>query len=211
MWAWPTPHHLVPGISTPIEEGETVGAGGAVRFTRNGFAVTVAPDSIDRSLGDRAETRIAMNWRLPRMTTRGGRVTAFSPPARPTVRIQSFFARRGRATSPSGYGRGTTAEDVAGGRLAPRSTTLGFHEGSHGLAFVEFLETHPVPRFTGAVGMTAAQFRAAGAQWDRDLRDYSRQINRFSEQAVDCVGTTIDQFEQARAGAGVHIRLVCGP
>jgi hypothetical protein len=181
----------------------------------NGFSVAIAPDSTDPGLGDRAETRIDINWRLPGYQWQGQgaqkRVTSFNPPAAPTVGIRTFFGSRVTAASPSGYGRGTTPEDIAGGRITPRSTSLGFHEGSHGLAFVQFLEANPAPRFTGAVGMTEAQFLAARDQWQADLRDYSRRIQRFSELAVDCVGTTIDQFEQARAGPGVAIRVVCGP
>jgi hypothetical protein len=216
MWAWPTPHHLEPGISTPIQEGRTVDVlTGAVQFVTNGFAVAIEPDSTDPGLGDRAETRIDVNWQLPgyQWQGQGGqrRVTSFNPPPEPTVRIRTFFGSRVTAASPSGYGRGTTPEDIAGGRITPRSTSLGFHEGSHGLAFVQFLEANPAPRFTGAVGMTEAQFLAARNQWQADLRDYSRRIQRFSELAVDCVGTTIDQFERARAAPGVAIRVVCGP
>ena len=59
--------------------------------------------------------------------------------------------------------------------------------------------------------MTEAQFIAARNRWQADLRDYSARIKRFSELGVDCVGTTIDQFERARAAAGVAIRVVCGP
>jgi hypothetical protein len=59
--------------------------------------------------------------------------------------------------------------------------------------------------------MTEAQFIAARNQWAADLRDYLTRIRRFSELAVDCVGTTIEQYERARAGAGAAIRIVCGP
>jgi Domain of unknown function (DUF4157) len=216
MWAWPTPHHLEPGTSTPIEEGRSADVlTGEVQFMTNGFSVSIDPDTTDRSLGDRAETRIDLRWVLPgyQWQPQGGhrRITSFTPPAAPTVHIQTFFGPSVTAAGRSGYGRGTTPEDVAGGRVTPRSTSLGFHEGSHGLAFVQFLESNPVPRFTGTVGMTEAQFIAARSQWQTDLRDYSARIKRFSELAVDCVGTTIDQFERARAAAGVAIRVVCGP
>jgi hypothetical protein len=217
MWAWPTPHHLEPGISTPIEEGHSADVfTGAVQFVTNGTSVTIDLDSTDASLGARAETRIdiggaavpAYQWQQQGAQRR---ITAFDPPVAPTVHIQTFFGPDVNAASRSGYGRGTTAEDIAGGRVTPRSTSLGFHEGSHGLAFVQFLESNPLPRFTGAVGMTEAQFRAAGRRWQADLHDYSDRITRFSELAVDCVGTTIDQFNRAGAAAGVAIRIVCGP
>lgn len=217
MWAWPTPHHLEPGISTPIEEGRSADVlTGAVQFMTNGVSVTIDPDSTDASLGNRAETRIDIGgaavpgyqWQQQGAQKR---ITSFNPPTTPTVHIQTFFGPNATAAGRSGYGRGTTPEDIAGGRVTPRSTSLGFHEGSHGLTYVQFLEANPLPRFTGAVGMTEAQFIAAGNRWRADLRDYSTRITRFSELAVDCVGTTIDQFERAGAAAGVRIRVVCGP
>lgn len=217
MWAWPTPHHLEPGISTPIEEGRSADVlTGAVQFMTNGISVTIDPDSTDPGLGARAETRINIGGAaVPayRWQQRGAqrRITAFDPPVAPTVHIQTFFGPNVSAASSSGYGRGTTPEDVAGGRVTPRSTSLGFHEGSHGLSYVQFLEANPLPRFAGAVGMTEAQFIAAGHRWQADLHDYSDRITRFSELAVDCVGTTIDQFGRAGAAAGVVIRVVCGP
>ncbi|MGE5603433.1 MAG: hypothetical protein ACM30E_10295 [Nitrososphaerales archaeon] len=217
MWAWPTPHHLEPGFSTPIAEGRAVNiATGNVEYAVNGFAATIAPDTVDQALGNRAETRIAINWRLPgyQWQMQGGqkRITAFDPPAAPTARIQTFYGPGVTAASQSGYGRGTTREDVAGGRVTPRSTTVGFHEGSHGLAFEEFLQANPAPQFTGRVGMTEAQFLAARNQWETALRAYSTRITAFSRRLVDCVGApTIDQFEQAHAQAGVRIRIVCVP
>ncbi len=213
MWAWPTPHHLEPGISTPIAQGRGIDVvTGNVMFAINGFDVTIVPDTIDNRLGNRAKTGIDLHWHLPGYQWKGRqrRITSFNAPPPVTVRIQTKFGPNVTATSSSGYGRGTTPEDIAGGRVTSRSISLGFHEGSHGLAFVAFLEANPAPRFTGRVGMTETQFRAAITQWERALRNYSRRIKAFSMRRVDCVGTTIDQFDQARAAAGVAVRIVCG-
>ena len=216
MWAWPTPHSLEPGISTPIAEGRAVDVvTGHVTFATNGFDISIVPDVIDPRLGSRAETRIDINWQLPgyQWQWQGGqkRITAFNAPPPVTVRIQTFYGPHVTAASRSGYGRGTTPQDIAGDRVTTRSTSLGFHEGSHGLAYVEFLEANPAPQFTGRVGMTEAQFQAARNQWANDLRDYSRRIRAFSTRFVDCVGTTIDQYNQARAAAGIAVQIVCGP
>lgn len=83
-----------------------------------------------------------------------------------------FYAPGATASSRSAYGRGTTPEDIAGGQVTPRSTTLWFHAGSHGLAYLEFLRNNPAPRFTGAVGMTRRQFTTAIDRWVSDLRQY---------------------------------------
>lgn len=216
MWAWSTPHHLELGISTPIAEGRSADIlTGEVGFAANNIQIAIVPDGSDPSLGDRAETRINIHWEAPRYhweaRGRSRIVTSIDPAPAPTARIQTFFGDRVTAASTSGYGRGTTPEDIAGGRVTPRSTSVGFHEGSHGLDYVEFLQNNPPPQFTGRVGMTVQQYEAAITQYRNAWRDYQRRANEFSETRTDCVGTTIDQFEQARAAARTTITLVCPP
>jgi hypothetical protein len=61
-------------------------------------------------------------------------------------------------------------------------TSLGFHEGHHGLDFVEFLESNPPPTFTGAVGQTNAQFNAAILRWNRAWAAYEADASRFTRR-----------------------------
>ena len=206
MWAWQTAHHMERGITTPIAEGRTVNRRGNVSFVTNGFNVTIAPDGINRRLRAGARTSFSLSLGAPRFRNPG-----FDPPPRPTVRIQTVFGRRANAAVISGYGRGTTAEDIAGGAITPRSTSLGFHEGAHGLSYVEFLEKNPPPVFTGTARMTRSQFNAELRRWRRAWSDYGDALNNFSTAQVDCVGTTIDQFHLAGAAAGVRVNLECGP
>ncbi|ABA58324.1 hypothetical protein Noc_1858 [Nitrosococcus oceani ATCC 19707] len=216
LWAWQTPHHMEQFISTPIPEGRVADKlTGAVNFSTNGFDVSIMPDALDPALGNHAETRQNIQGgriNYQRQSRRGRRiVTNFNGPGTPAVTIQTFYGRGVTAASPSDYGRGTTPEDIAGGRVTPRSTSLGLHEGSHGLDYIDFLETNPAPQFTGAVGMTEAQFRAAIRQYQRDLRDYANRMEEFSTRRTDCVGTTIDQFDQANGAAGAQVIIQCGP
>lgn len=214
MWAWLTSHSTVAGISTPIAAGRTPAARtGVVSFASNGFQITIAPDRTSPSMRNRAETTVDLSWgRISARLGREGRrtvVTRITGPPTPTARIQTTYGRGVSATSTSGYGRGTTAADVAGGAVDPRSTELGFHEGTHGLDYVAFLESHAPPVFTGAVGDTAAEFRAALTQWRSDVRAYAEDIDRDSEVRTDCVGTTIDDFNRSRAGRGQRVTLAC--
>lgn len=204
MWAWRIPHRSEPGISTPIPEGEDVDLQtGNVSLSINGFDVVIAPDETDQGLNNGGETRIDLRWQTPgfrfERTGRQTVVTSFTPPPQPTVRIQTFYAPGVTASSQSAYGRGTTPEDVAGGQVDPRSTTLGFHEGSHGLDYLEFIRNNPAPQFSGAVGMTRNQFRDAVNSWVSALRQYNADLESFSIQHTDCVGTTIDQHNQGAA------------
>jgi hypothetical protein len=95
--------------------------------------------------------------------------------------------------------------------VTPVSTTLRFHEGSHGLDFVEFLENNPPPRFNSAVGMTAAEFRTAIADWRAATTQYANDINAFSTRDTDCVGITIDDVNKTNARRGQQVVLECGP
>jgi hypothetical protein len=214
MWAWQEPHQLLPGISTPVPEGRDVDLTGSVNVPVQGLSVSILPDAPDPTLGDRAKTRIDMRWSTPRFqwTAQGGVhvVTTVDPLPTPTATIQTFFGPQVRPSSQSGYGRGTTPEDVAGAAVDPRSGTVGFHEGQHGLDFVEFLQTNPLPAFGGHVGMTQQQFQAANQQWSAAMSAYKAQAEAFSTARTDCVGVTIDEFEQGRA-VGAQITLVCPP
>jgi len=216
LWGWPEPHRLEPGFSTPIAEGRAVDPlTGNVSFGSSGFAVTIEPDITDPAIAAGAETKVAVNWITPVYSweERGGArvVTSFTPPPPVTVNIRTHYAPGVSASDRSAYGRGTTSEDVAGGRVTPRSTSLGFHEGAHGLAFLEYIAAHPAPAFTGAVGMTETEFKAAVTTWTDALRQYNRELVAFSLAQVDCVGTTIDAHHAAEAAAGETITAVCRP
>jgi hypothetical protein len=197
MWAWQMPHHIEPGITTPIAVGRTVDPRtGRVKFRVGRFDVSILPDATDNGLLTPGKTN-----RRPRFVVPGGRggriITRVNPVARPTVEIWTAFRPGVSPQARAGYGRGTTPEDVAGGRVSPRSTTLGFHEGSHGLAFLEFLAANPAPTFTGAVGMTQAAFRAEQRAFRAACTAYIAQLTDFSIRVADCVGLTKEQFEQA--------------
>lgn len=215
MWAWPTPHHQVAGITTPIPEGLTANAATRnVEFNANGFAVTIAPDIVSTALQTSGETGITIKWPASgsyRWQSQGGkkRVISFVGPQPPAVRIQTSYRPGVQASGPSGYGRGTTPQDRAGGQVNSAATSLGFHEGSHGLAYVEYLNRNPPPVFGGKVGMTVGEFKAAIAAWQREQAAYTAKINDHSLEAVDCVGTTIDQYHKAHAAPGKKVKLVC--
>jgi hypothetical protein len=189
------------GISTPVPGAATRQADGAVSTTINGMSVVIEQDT-----GGGAETHtsvrtervpaeIRFNWN----TDRAGRVTDFTPnPVAPqlTVRIKTTFAPGENAQTPSGYGKGTTPADKAAG-----TTTLGFHEGSHGTDYLAFLGSHPYPVFRGRVGDTQQAFQQAVAAWNTATRAWHDDMHRESVDKTDCVGSpTIDQFHANQAG-----------
>jgi len=84
----------------------------------------------------------------------------------------------------SAYGRGTTDEDKKTG-----NTSLEFHETRHAEDYKAYLDSHPLPVFTGKEGMTEAEFRDAVNKYGEELKKYSEQASQTSEQSTDCVGT----------------------
>lgn len=213
-WAWLDPAVVLPGISTPVPVGsQAQPVSGAVDVSTATIAVSVVPDDSDPGLGQRAETRLDMRWRVPAMRweARGRQhvVTSVDPVTRPTATIQTFYGRGITATSRSGYGRGTTTEDVAGAAVAPRGGTVGFHEGEHGRDLLHFMQNNRPPVFGGRVGMTVAQFHAASEAWQRAMRAYQSRATQDTLVHTDCTGhPTIDDWERGRAG-GRRVRLVC--
>jgi hypothetical protein len=212
LWAWKTPHHMEPGISTPIAEGRTVDLSGNVVVATNGFNITILPDQYVPVLATPAETNVKITWsqiKFKHELSGQQLVTHVDPLTTPTAQIQTTYRQGVNQASSSGYGRGTTKEDVAGGAVDSRSTTLGFHEGMHGLAMMEYLEHHPPPQFGGTARMTKAAFQTKAAQYTAACNAYMAAMQNFHIRNVDCVGTTIDQFGQAHASA--QIVLKCGP
>lgn len=216
MWAWQIAHHTESGITTPIPEGHSADQfTGDVNLTLNGLRITIARDQFnDGSVRGGAETSFDLQvTSRPRYQwqARGRRriITQFDPLPDAAATIQTRYAPRSNAASTSAYGRGTTPQDIAGGRVTPHSTSLGFHEGSHGLDYLEFIRNNPAPQFTGTVGMTEIEFLAAAQQLERAWRAYRQRLNAFSLRNTDCVGTTIDQHNQAQARRGTRVVRVC--
>jgi len=95
----------------------------------------------------------------------------------------------------SGYGRGTTPEDIAN-----KATGLRFHEGSHGEDYINFVRNNPLPVFVGKNGDTVRAFKNAQQSYLDALSAWGKKIKNLSQRQTDCVGKTIDQFHKGEAG-----------
>lgn len=104
--------------------------------------------------------------------------------------IQTKYASSAKATDTSGYGRGTTDADIAAG-----NTTLGFHESCHREDYLTFLKNNPLPSFTGAVGMTTAQFALAKKKYSDEYDAFFVKMDAFTEKQTDEVGYKKSEFD----------------
>jgi hypothetical protein len=179
-------------ISTPVPQEAVFQNAGGAALVVGGVGVTLLPDvHLRRAQGtSAAETNIELQTAGGTWRSRAGRITEFKPPIA-TATIQTRFNPGASQSDQSGYGKGTTPEDIAAGH-----TTLRFHEGSHGSDYLAFFHQNPFPTFNGRIGMTEREFLAAERQFATEVTDYRNRMTRFSELQTDCVGRTIEEFRR---------------
>lgn len=177
-------------ISTPLPEGATMLRNGSATIQIGQVRVRILPDRKTKNpkMRGRAETVFNLRWQAPgHRIGRDGRVNKILGLPSITMTIQTTYGQGVTATSGSGYGRGTTPEDIQAGQ-----TSLGFHEGRHGTDFLDYLQNNPLPVFTGAEGMTHREYREAWQEFDRAMHTYRTQMEQYSLHSTDCVGTRPD-------------------
>jgi hypothetical protein len=189
----------IPGTTVAIPLGQSPDPlTGDIRFNYNGYNVTMRADGAQRENGAQTHADFTQNNIAYLYNTSNNRITSFTSPATPSLTIWTDYGPDVTSRSGSGYGRGTTAEDV---RLG--NTSLGYHERSHSRDFLNFLANTAPPVFRGTVGMTVRQFRAAITAYHNTLA----RITRISELSTDCVGSpTIVQYHAAH---GTRTTVTC--
>jgi hypothetical protein len=179
-------------ITTPLDINTPFDAGGVAHPVVPGFDVDVLPDTTtnDESYKEQADTTIAIdpNPVFPHThdVSDAGLVTRMDPPGKLRVTIRTIYGPGASRSEQSLYGRGTTPEDISAGR-----TTVGFHEGNHGLDYLEFLRNNPPPQFGGQVGQSADDYKRADQRFQQEVQAYVDRVIRFSQQRTECVGKPI--------------------
>lgn len=186
----------VAGISSPVPYRAKV-AGGIASHQIGAASLTILQDttSTDTKMQDKAKTEIrfpplATGTNLVDWVSQGGKIKSFTFNVDiNSLTIQTTYGPGTSATVPSGYGRGTTKDDKA-----DKTTTLGFHEGRHGVDFIRYLGDHPYPTFKFKTGIKVSAFRAGLKQYT----DYIKAMSKHSAHETDCVGSpTIDESNLA--------------
>ena len=178
-------------ITTPLGIETPVGADGVAHPVIPGFDVNVAPDTTSQQeqYRNQAHTGLGMDASpaVPdAFVDSNNIVQSTTVPGNIRMTIQTTYGPGADPSGPSGYGRGSTPEDIAAGQ-----TSLRFHEGHHGLDLLEFLRTNPAPRFGGQIGMTQTQWRQAEEQFRQDTEAYYQRAIDFTVQRTECVGRAV--------------------
>lgn len=183
-----------PPITTPLPEEAVRNPTGAADMESGGVSITILPDQHSKKkifIKGRevaAHTRAIMNWKTPaNYDTENGKISRIDPVPQPTLKIWTTYGPGSTSESKSAYGKGTTPEDIQAGK-----TSLGYHEGSHGLDYMEYVKNNPVPQFQGKEGMTVREYKQAAADYHQQMKKYYQDLLDYSEQLTDCVGTKAD-------------------
>jgi hypothetical protein len=187
------------GTSSPVPFSATVAADGSAAARIGAIDVTIQPDqtTTDPKMANRAETTFLPSFSTPGATTKNGLVDTVNPIPPVTLTMVTTYGSGASATDKSAYGRGTTAQDIATG-----NTSLGFHEGNHGIDFLRFMANRKQPIFAGAKGMTVAQFTAAQNAYKAAWNAFFAEMGHLSVHNTDCVGQT--------GLAPNEVKVVCG-
>ncbi len=184
-------------ISTPTQAGAGVDPlSGNMVMTIGGVNIVIQPDVRGATGSDtRADLTLSPPGIPGYKTDSKGIVTDFlgySPTA--TLTIVTSYQAGVKPEDISGYGRGTTPEDIRN-----KATALRVHEGSHGEDYINFVRTNPMPVFTGKVGDKKADFEQAKTDYLKALSDWGKKLTAVKKQ-TDCVGKTIDEFHKGEKG-----------
>ena len=187
-----SPSQQVPGISTPIPAGMNPTPAGDFEITINGAKLIIKPDTHSRRKGKDAKTQcnLVKGGVISGIKTDKAKIVSFNGPSQLVMTIQTTYQKNASDSDTSSYGRGTTAADKTAG-----ATSLGFHEGNHGIDYLGYLQANPLPVFSGAAGMSMRDFKKSAAKYKTELEKYFKDMNHSSELNTDCVGTTKDQAQ----------------
>lgn len=132
------------------------------------------------------------------------KVISFTKPTF-VVTIQSKYVNVPNTTvlnlnGASAYGEGTRKTDTG------KNTTIQYHESRHGQSFLKFIKNNPFPVFTGKIGMTPDEFKAACDKFEKEKDEYKDKEETNNINAVDCVGEkTIDQYRHTNQCSAISV------
>lgn len=176
---------LSPPSSFEIAMGVSLGELPITMKTESGWTLKVLADTYteDETIvpKGKAKTFLKPPKMLVRWTARSGKAENIREDK--TFFIQTVYGSGAGRTSPSGYGRGTTEEDIK-----REMTTLAHHEGSHAMDLVDFLMKNPPPRFGGSGGMDISSVEEEGRRYRTAVDDFIKKALEFSSKMTDCVG-----------------------
>lgn len=182
--------HSTPGvqreISTPLPEGVKPDEKSEVaNFPIGSFKVEIRPDrkatEEENIAADHAHTSGSIDAVVAYERNKSSNKITKARISK-TLIIQTIYGAEATSKGDSGYGRGFIKSDRDKG-----NKSLGFHEGNHGIDFMEYIKTHPFPEIVIKKPVTDAEFATLKAEWDIKHKAYVDDMLATSKKNTDDV------------------------
>lgn len=183
------PVHAAPGVqrdtSTPLPEGVVPDEKSKVATFRVGdFTVIIKPDrkakKKDKVAPNAARTSFKIPYTLKPIKNKKGKIESVVITKK--LEIQTIYGSKANAEDLSAYGKGHIKSDVDAG-----NDSLGFHEGSHGQDFLNYIATQPFPEILIESPVTQAQYNKLKAEWKKEYKKFVQGMQKDSEDKTDNV------------------------
>lgn len=204
--------------STSLEVGAVATNEGGFTLQFQNIKIVVKPDVFNSSevAADEAHTELkridseayktkpGFNWGQDQKVSSMG----FTPSVPQLIyKVETHYGPQSDPSFSSGYGVGTRPEDSTGNKL------IRFHEGTHGTVFIQFIKDNisknSFPVFDGKLGDNKDDFGKKVDVYERKVLAFDQMLKDAvdaSEQQVDCVGKTIEQYHTEK---GTTSKLKC--
>jgi hypothetical protein len=185
----PATAHNTPGvqreISTPLPEGVKPDEKSEIaKFPVDSFKVEIRPDrkatEADNIAPDHAKTKGDISTYISFHKDSKSKITKAT--ISKTLIIETIYGANATSKSDSGYGRGHIKADKDKG-----NKSLGFHEGNHGIDFMNYIKTHPFPEIVIKKPVTQAEFDTLKAAWQIAFKAYVNDMEATSKKSTDDV------------------------
>jgi hypothetical protein len=192
--------------STPWQAGATATTTGGFELQFENIKIVVKPDVFNSPAvaADQAHTEIqridSETYKTKPGFTWGNDQKVNSMTFTPFVpqliyKVETHYGPQSDPSYTSGYGVGTRPQDTGG------NTSIRFHEGTHGEVFIQFIRKniseHSFPVFDGKLGDNKDAFDTKVEAYEKKVLAFDQMLKdaiNVSEQQVDCVGKTIEQY-----------------
>jgi hypothetical protein len=170
-------------MSTPLPAGVKPDKKSKVAsFAAGDFKIEVKPD---RKAGkgekvdpEGASTKGQISYGLNPKWTKDNKIEGVNITKK--LIIETVYAAKVSATDTSEYGRGSLKKDKKDGH-----GTLGFHEGSHGTDFIDYVTSHPFPEIVIEAPVSEEEYKSLVAEWKTKYDAYLADMQQISVEKTD--------------------------
>lgn len=149
--------------------------------------VEILPDEEGPVRSGTAKTEFKLNYKLNySYETVNEKITSLDLTFSVSLTIQTIYSRLTDSPLPSGYGRGTTKDDISN-----KNISLRFHESQHGHDIIDYVSRLSIPSPASYIhaGTYKSEVEKKVDLFKKKFASYKDTLHRKNLESVDCVGT----------------------